>query len=303
MKKIDPRVILFIGVMVTSTSPVVVKNVAAPSLAVAAWRLAWTMVIMLPVAFYRRADFKQVSRRDLVTAMAAGTLFALHLICWFGSLKHSSVATASVLCCTEVIFAALGFALVLKGRIPPLGVAAIAVAFGGSLILALSKSGGADTLFGNVLGLLAGFLIAGYSLIGRVERGHLTTTVYTFLTYGSCFVVLLLGCWISGTPLLSYDLGELAASSLFLTITCTFFGHTVFTWCLKWLSPSYVSAVKLCAPGFSAVFAFFLLRENLAPLQIVGGLVTLLGAFLYTRAEEMEGKKEKKDCNLPQAEV
>ena len=301
MKKIDPRIILFFGVMVTSISPVVVKNVAVPSLAMATWRLAWTMAIMLPVALHRRADFKQVSRRDLFTAMAAGTLFALHLICWFGSLKHSSVATASVLCCTEVIFAALGFALLLKGRIPPLGVAAIAIAFGSSLVLALSKSGGADTLFGNALGLMAGILIACYTLIGRVERGHLTTTVYTFLTYGSCFVVLLLGCWFSGTPLLSYDLGEIAAASLFLAITCTFFGHTVFTWSLKWLSPSYVSAVKLCAPGFSAVFAFFLLGEDLAPLQIAGSLITLLGAFLYTRAEEQEEKK--KDCILPQTEV
>ena len=303
MKKIDPRIILFAGVMVTSISPVVVKNVEVPSLAMATWRLAWTMVIMLPVAICRRADFKQVSRKDLLTAIAAGTLFAFHLICWFGSLKHSSVATASVLCCTEVIFAALGFALVLKGRIPPLGVAAIAIAFGGSMILALSKSGGADTLFGNALGLMAGLLIAGYTLIGRVERGHLSTTVYTFLTYGSCFLVLLLGSWISRTPLLSYDLGEIAASSLFLAVTCTFLGHTVFTWCLKWLSPSYVSAVKLCGPGFAAVFAFAFLQENLAPLQLIGCGITLLGAFLYTRAEEMEGKREKKDCNLSRSDV
>ena len=46
-------------------------------------------------------------------------------------------------------------------------------------------------------------------------------------------------------------------------------GHSIFSWCLKYISPAFVSAAKLCEPVFAAVAAYFLFREAPVPLQDV----------------------------------
>ena len=78
---------------------------------------------------------------------------------------------------------------------------AIALAFGGSALLALSGGGGAGELSGNLAGPGCGLGRRRlYPLIGRIQRGHLSTTVYTFLTYLACFLTLLLGTAAAGRP-------------------------------------------------------------------------------------------------------
>ena len=120
-----------------------------------------------------------------------------------------------------------------------------------------------------------------------MQRGHQSTTVYTFLTYLACFLTLLALTAGAGTPLLGYGGRELLLG-LALSVLCTLLGHSLFSWCLKYLSPSYVSAVKLCEPVFSALAAIPLVGEVPGPLQLTGGVVVLGAVLLYTRAERPE---------------
>ena len=139
----------------------------------------------------------------------------------------------------------------------------------------------------SLLALAAAVASALYTLIGRVQRGHLSTTVYTFLTYLACFVTLVVLTAGSGTPLTGYGVRELFMG-LALAVLCTLLGHSLFSWCLKYLSPSYVSAAKLCEPVFSTLAAVPLFHEVPTPLQLVGGVVVLGSVLLYTRAERPE---------------
>ena len=70
-----------------------------------------------------------------------------------------------------------------------------------------------------------------------------------------------------------------------LAVLCTLLGHSLFSWSLKYISPSYVSAAKLCEPIFSTCMAIPLFGEVPAPIQVVGGIVILGGVLLYTMAE------------------
>ena len=214
----------------------------------------------------------------------SGACLALHFSTWFESLKWTSIASSTVLVSTEVIFSALGFALFLHGRIPRLGVAAIAVAFAGSVVLALSDAGGSGALAGDLLAVLAAVAVAAYTLIGQVQRARQSTTVYTFLTYLSCLLVLLALDAATGTPVLGWGLRETAVG-LLLAVFCTLLGHSLFSWSLKWLSPAYVSAVKLCEPIFASLLGLLLFGEGIAPLQGVGAVAILAGVLLYTKAE------------------
>ena len=90
---------------------------------------------------------------------------------------------------------------------------------------------------------------------------------------------------VQGYRLFSYDLSAMIVG-LLLAIFSTILGHSIFSWCLKYFSPAFVSASKLCEPVVAAVFAGFLFREIPAPLQIVGCILILGGVLYYSRLEQ-----------------
>lgn len=284
--KTDPRLILFLGVLGASFSSVFVRWSLAPSLVTATGRLGWSVLLLLPSVLLRhRAELRSASRRDLLFCALSGLCLALHFTTWFESLKWTSIASSTVLVSTEVVFSALGFALFLKGRVPRLGVLAIALALGGSIQLSLADSGGgAGALKGDVLAVAAALFVAVYTLVGQVQRERQSTTVYTFLTYSACLLVLLTMDAAVGAPILGWGLREVAVG-LLLAVFCTLLGHSLFSWSLKWLSPAYVSAAKLCEPIFASVLGLLLFAESIRPLQALGGAAVLGGVLLYTKAE------------------
>lgn len=280
-----PKSVLMLGVLGISISAILVRWSQAPSVVTAAYRLGWTVLLLLPAVLTKfRRELLRVRPRDLWLCALSGLCLALHFLTWFESLKWTGVAISTVLVSTEVIFTALGFALFLKGKIPPMGVAAILLAFGGSAVLALAGDGEGSQLYGNLLALAAAVFVAMYTLIGRVQRGYLSTTVYTFLTYLACFLALVLMALCSGTPLVGYPPREWLIG-LGLAVLCTLMGHSLFSWCLKYLSPAYVSAVKLCEPVFSGALAVPLFGEIPGPMQLLGAAVILGSVLLYTKAE------------------
>ncbi len=140
----NPKYGLFLGVLGASFSSIFVRWSAAPSLVTATWRLGWAVLLLLPSVLLRhREELRAATGRDLLFCALSGLLLAFHFTAWFESLKWTSIASSTVLVSTEVIFSALGFALFLRGTIPRPGVLAIVLAFGGSVALALSDSGGA----------------------------------------------------------------------------------------------------------------------------------------------------------------
>ena len=280
-----PKSVLLLGVVGISISAILVRYSQAPSVITALYRLGWTVFLLLPAVLTRfRAELRRVRGRDGAMCTFSGICLALHFLTWFESLKWTGVAVSTVLVSTEVIFTALGFALFLKGKIPPLGAAAILLAFGGSVVLALAGGGAGSQLYGNLLALAAAFFVALYTLIGRVQRDYLSTTVYTFLTYLACFLTLLVMALASGTPLAGYG-GREWLIGLGLAVLCTLMGHSLFSWCLKFLSPAYVSAAKLCEPVCSGALAVPLFGEIPTGLQLLGAAVILGAVFLYTWAE------------------
>lgn len=280
-----PRAVLLLGVVGIAMSAILVRYSQAPSVVTAVYRLGWTVLLLAPVVLFRfRAELRRITGRDALLCALSGLCLALHFLTWFESLKWTSLAVSTVLVSTEAIFTALGFALFLKGRIPPLGRAAILLAFAGSAVLALAGGAGQAVLYGNLLALASAVFVSAYTLIGSVQRAALSTTVYTFLTYLACLAALLVMALASHTPLVGYG-GQEILIGLALAVLCTLMGHSLFSWCLKFLSPAYVSAVKLCEPVVSGLLAVPLFGEIPTLLQL-GGMALVLGSvLLYTRAE------------------
>jgi len=163
---------------------------------------------------------------------------------------------------------------------PAAAAAAIIIALLGSVLIAYADStAGGSHLYGDLLALLAAIAVAAYTLLGRIVRKTVSTTVYTYLVYTVCAAVLLLLCFFQGHHLFAYGSSAVIVG-LLLALFSTILGHSIFSWCLKYFSPAFVSASKLCEPVVAAVFAAILFGELPGLIQVLGGIL-ILGSVIY----------------------
>ena len=282
-----PMLILVIGILGISLSSIFVKYSLAPSVVTAAWRLSWTVILMTPAVLGRketRRELLAVPRTTALLSLASGVFLAIHFATWFESLKLTSVASSTTIVCTEVIWVCLGYCLFLKGKITKKAGLAIAVTLLGSVLVAWSDSTRGHGLRGDLLALAAAVAVAVYTLLGRIVRSSASTTVYTYLMYTACTAALLIMCAVQGHSLTDWGMAA-PLVGLLLAVFSTILGHSIFSWCLKFFSPTFVSASKLCEPVVAAILAGFLFGEIPAPVQLLGGGLILGGVVWYSRLE------------------
>ena len=281
-------IMIVVGVLGISLSSIFVRYSQAPSAVTAAWRLLWTVLFLTPMVVGNpavRGELLRTPRKLMLLSALSGIFLAIHFVLWFESLYHTSVASSTAIVCTEVIWVCLGFCLFLKGRLTGKALAAIGVTLLGSLLIAFADSGSGGGLYGDILALLAAVAVAVYTLIGRVVREKLSTTVYTYMVYTACVLVLVVTCLVQGFGLFAYGWSAVIVGAL-LAIFSTLLGHSIFSWCLKYFSPAFVSASKLCEPVVAAILAVFLFGELPGWLQIAGGILILGGVLWYSRIEQ-----------------
>ena len=282
-----PMMMILVGVVGISLSSIFVKYSAAPSAVTAAWRLLWTVILLTPAVIGKasvRREMRAVSPKLAILSCLSGVFLAAHFALWFESLQHTTVASSTTIVCTEVIWVALGYWLFLKGKISLKAAAAIAVTLLGSVIIAWSDSGSDAHLAGDLLALAAAVTVAVYTLLGRIVREKLSTTVYTYLVYASCAAVLVVTCLVQEQKLLGYGFSPVLVG-LLLAVFSTLLGHSIFSWCLKYFSPAFVSASKLCEPVVAAILAAILFGELPGMLMLLGGALILGGVLYYSRLE------------------
>lgn len=283
-----PMIMIVIGIIGISLSAIFVKYSTAPSTVTAAFRMLWTVGLMTPVVFGKkevRRELLQIDKKNLGLCALSGLFLAIHFVLWFESLNHTSVASSTTIVCTEVIWVSLGFCLFMKGRLSGKAIITILIIVAGSMLIACADSASGEMhLYGDFLALIAAIVEAFYTLIGRVVREKMSTTVYTYVLYGVCAVVLVGTCVLQGYGLFHYGMSAIIVG-LLLAVFSTILGHSIFSWCLKYFSPSFVSASKLCEPVVAAIFAVFLFAEIPALLQVLGSIMILGGVYYYSRLE------------------
>lgn len=284
----NPFIMIVVGVIGISLSSIFVKWSEAPSAVTAASRLLWTVILMTPIVLGRssvRKELGKSSKKTVLLSVLSGLFLAIHFVVWFESLQHTSVASSTVIVCTEVIWVSLGYCLFLKGKISVKAVVAILITLIGSVLIAYADSGSGSHLYGDVLALVAAMAVAVYMLLGRVVRETTSTTVYTYMVYMACAAILILVCIVRGEGVFEFGWSPILMGFL-LAVFSTILGHSIFSWCLKYFSPSFVSASKLCEPVVAALLASVLFVEIPTWTQVIGGALILMGVFYYSRIEK-----------------
>jgi drug/metabolite transporter (DMT)-like permease len=282
------RLIVLTGVVGISAAAVLVRWSTAPSMVLVLYRMTIAVLLLLPSVLLKgREELKSMTKKEWLLSVAAGFCLGLHFSAFFESLRHTSIAAAVLLSDVEVLFTALGSILIFRKKLSRQCWVAVALALIGAALVALADSGGESGLLGNALALTSTFLLAMYTMIGASVRSRISNTTYTFVAYGCAALTVLTISLINGTPLTGYGANNWL-TALGMAVLCTLLGHSVFTWGLKYLPPAYISTVKLLDPVFSALWGLLLFAEKPALQVIVGGVIVIVGVFLYGRATEEE---------------
>ena len=280
-----PLGMIVIGILGISLSSIFVKYSQAPSAVTAAWRLLWTVALTTPAVLRKetRREVAAMGKKMLLLSGLSGLFLAIHFAMWFESLEHTSVAASTTIVCTDVIWVCLGYWLFLCGKVTGKALLAIGVTLSGSVLIAWSDFGSGG-LYGDLLALAAAVAVAVYTLLGRIVRERVSTTAYTWVVYVTCALSLLILCALRQEPLTGWGI-RVPMVGLLLAVFSTVLGHSVFSWCLKYFSPAFVSASKLCEPVAAAVLAAFLFGEIPTALQILGAVLILGGVLYYAKVE------------------
>lgn len=283
---VNPYLTVILAVVATAFSSIFTKLASAPPNVIAFYRLAFTLLLLVPLALNSsgRRELRRIPGRDMAMATLAGAFLALHFALWIASLKYTSVASSTVLVTMQPLFVVTGGFFFFKEKIPLRGLTGGAVALSGSVIIGLGDfQAGGQALWGDILAFSGAFMVALYILIGRSLRSRLSLFPYVFLVYGTSAFFLLLINVAGRTPLYPYP-GLDWVWFLALAVVPTIFGHTVFNWALRYVKAAVVSISILGEPVGATLMAYFIFKEAPGLLQITGGLAILAGLYIFITA-------------------
>ena len=279
--------IVLLGAMGVSMSPIFVRYSTAPSMVLVLYRAVFAAVLFTPYVLAKhREELRAVKRRTLLLGILSGIFMGLQFVTYFESIRKTSIAAAAVLVNTEALFVTLGTVLFMHARLKKQAWLAIALTFAGSIVVALADAGEGTAALGNMLALLGAIFGAAYTMTGTVcRRSGLSALVYSYIMCIAAAVTVLVCVLISGTAPVGYAPVNYL-TTLGMALCCTIGGHTVYSWALKFLSPSFVSTVKMMEPVFASIWGLFLFGEVPGLLVIVGSIFVIGGIALYSRFAE-----------------
>jgi drug/metabolite transporter (DMT)-like permease len=287
-----PHAVLAAGVLLVSSASILIRfaqGLGVPSLSLAAWRLTLASLILTPFVLARsRRELARLAPYDVGLAVLAGAFLAIHFATWIASLAYTTVAASTVLVTTNPIWIAAASWLFFRER-PGKGlVLGIVLALSGSIAIfvagAAVRPGSAHPELGNTLALLGSITVSGYLLIGRNLRRRLSLLAYIWLVYTAAAAVLLAAASLTGAPMLGFATPAYILL-LALAVGPQLGGHTAFNWALRDLSPAFIAIAILGEPVGAALLAFLILGERVAPLELAGFVLLLLGIYCAARSE------------------
>ena len=288
---------LAMGTVAVSFASVLIRLAQAAgmgTLSIAAWRLLFASLILVPYAWLtRREELRSLSRRELGLLGVSGFFLGLHFATWIGSLGYTSVASSVVLVSMGPVFVGLGSWLFLRERPGLLLSLGIVLAAVGSVVISWGDLGqGEDQLLGDLLALAGAVMVAGYLMIGRMVRGRLSLATYVTVVYGGAMLTLLAIVLVGRQPMLGFQ-PVAYVWVLGLALGPQIVGHSTLNWALRYLSATFVSIVTLAEPIGSGLLAYLILGEAVTVSTLVGGALVLAGIYIASRAELASARRKR----------
>ena len=264
---------------VSASGPLMAATPAAP-LAIAMWRNAGAALATAPFAAtsFAWGTRRRPSARTWTGCVLAGVMLAGHFATWVTALKLTSVAAATALVSSQVVWVVIIERLI--GRPISLSVVlGITLAVGGVVVItgvdfALSPR----AVTGDLLAVAGGVFAALYLLAGQQVRASMSTSLYTTVCYGVCALVLTVAAVIGGVDLLGLSARAWVMIAAVM-VTAQLFGHSLLNYLLAVMSPRLVAILLLLeVPGAALLAGVFL--SQAPEWGVYAGLIMIVGGLI-----------------------
>ncbi|HEU4351740.1 MAG TPA: DMT family transporter [Burkholderiales bacterium] len=274
---------LLAGATCIALSPIFVRVSEAGPTATAFWRVA-IAVPALWILYFRSRKTTRRYAGQWPLLLAAGLAFAGDLAFWHSSIQLTSVANSTLLANLASIFVTLAAWIFLGQRPSVLFLAGLGAALAGvALLVHTSLEFSSAGLLGDALGVVTAIFYAGYILAVKGLRDRGETTLHLMAATSTITALFLFPvALVSGEQMLPVSaFGWWMLAGLALVSHAA--GQGLIAYALASLPAAFSSVSLLFQPVMAALFAWALLSESLVPLQVLGGLVVLVGIYLARR--------------------
>lgn len=277
----NPRLLLTAALLAVSTSAIFARYLpAVPAVAIGFWRMMFAGLLLWGFSAVRPQG--RLTKNSYGLILVAGIFLGFHFACFFGALKHTTIAAATFLSTTAPIFTVIAERVFLKRRWERQIFLGVVVALIGALIIQIPALNGLSGKgLGNALGILASICMAVVLMLSETIRRRESAFVYSRSMYMIAGLTLLPMVLMKGFPVFQLSAAEFGWLFL-LGLIPTVIGHTSFYYALKWLSPTVVASVPLGEPILASIWAWLLFTETPPLVTVAGGCLILGGLFLIT---------------------
>ena len=290
-----PLAVLAVGVLAVSWAAIFVRLAdEAPALTIAAYRLLFAAGLLVLVAAAAKALGRSAlpPRQSWPLLALSGVLLAGHFWSWFASLERTSVGSSVVIVGMQPLLGALLAFLVLREQPARGEYAGVALALGGLVVIAAADLGrGAGEFAGDLLALLAAFLVAGYQTVRRRTRHEVDALAYSAVVYTVAAIALWVAVLVVRPSLTGFG-GEAWTFILLLALIPQVIGHTALNWALGHLRVVTVGLAVLGEPVIATLLAIPVLGETPPVGVLIGGPLVVAGVALGLRSAARAGDGE-----------
>ncbi len=292
----SPAFVLAFALLGISFAGPLVKLSNADPLAIAAWRLGFSLAIVgvFLVATKQWKEWRTLGGRDTSLAVLGGVFLALHFWAWNASIHLTTIAASVTLVSLQPAIVAAVSSLILREAPTGRQMAGMSLAIAGALVIAAPELLHGATvanrpLLGNALAASGALTAALYYIIGRRLRSRLGIWAYVGIVYSSAFIALVAIACARGARLTPQPGREIAIFAG-LALGPMLLGHTGMNWALRFLPAYVVNLLVLGEPiGATALGALIpAIRQIPGPLTFVGGAIVLAGVLIAVSASRPE---------------
>jgi len=279
-----------VAVVGISSSAPLSTAVVAPVLAVAFWRnLIGALATAGWVGTCERDGLTGLwhDRRSVGRCLLSGMLLAVHFGTWLTGLRLTSVTASTALVCTTPVWT-VAFDLMRRVPVPRRVLIGVLLAMTGVLaITGVDAARSGPALLGDLLSVTGALAAAGYVAVGNRVLRSTSTAVYTFVVYGTCALVLLAACLLSGTKLVGFTPRAWTELAL-IAIGAQLLGHTLLNAALPQVGVTPLAlAILLEVPG-AALVAWAWLGQVPPAAVLPGAALMLLGLAVVVSQSRRE---------------
>lgn len=260
-------------------------------------RCGGAFIILLTYVFLRYREKLRTARTDLPYLAIYGVVgFLAVQALYFVAISRLHVSIALIMEFTAPIWIVIWLRYVKKKYVPPLMWIAIFMAFSGLVLIAQVWRGRTLDPIGVIAALADGIVLATFFLLG--EKLTAKHEVETLMVYGFGFatlaMALTLPLWSFPTEIFTQPMelqGRFSEISLpgwvligWVIIMGTIVPYLLVVSGLKLLSASTSSVMGMSEPILAGVFAWIWLFEKWGVIQLLGGVIVIVGIILADKA-------------------